>query len=70
MQKHFTTKTAKLHEVVRIRVKLDTNSDARVLSALGHPGYGEEYSSKVLDWWLNTDTQSLHQIVYGLGRGR
>lgn len=59
-----TTSAGRTSEVIRIMHKLDTTSADKVLSALGHPGYGDEYASKVLYEWQRNPGQSLHAVVY------
>ena len=54
-------------EVTRISEALDVagqSTNARILSALGHPGYGEKYAEIVLREWQENPDRSLHAIVY------
>jgi len=54
-------------EVARISAALDVagqSTSARILSALGHPGYGEQYAQVVLREWQGNPDRSLHAIVY------
>lgn len=50
-------------QVVQIVKRLQTTSAARVLSALGHPGYSEAWAARVLLDWIEMGG-SLHPIVY------
>ncbi len=43
-----------------------TGTEARVLAALGHPGYSNEFAWQALDRWANTPTLTIHQVVYGI----
>lgn len=40
-------------------------SARRMLSALGHPGYGERFARQVLDILATRPGVSAHQAVYG-----
>jgi len=54
-------------EVARISAALDVagqSTATRILAALGHPGYGEQYAAVVLRDWQGNPGQSLHAIVY------
>lgn len=44
--------------------KLDTKSESRVLSAMGHPGYSDSFARAALQRWVRGDV-SLHLVVYG-----
>ena len=52
-------------EIVRIKQALNTTNNDRVLSALGHPGYGHKHATKVLGRWASTEGLTLHQCAYG-----
>ncbi len=43
---------------------LKTTDPAKVLAAMGHPGYGSGYANSVLKEYVKTG-KSLHEIVYG-----
>lgn len=62
---NLTTTTSRKAEVQRIKTVLNTQSAAKVLKALGHPGYGENYAARCLDAWEALEGNSLHSIVYG-----
>lgn len=61
----FQTPTERTAEIERIKEVLGTNSDSRILSALGHPGYGASFAANALSQWVFRPGVSLHQIVYG-----
>lgn len=50
-------------EVARIRAKFPRWSAAKVLSAIGHPGYSAKYAGQVLDAIQRTG-YSAHQVIY------
>jgi len=60
-----STSAGRRAEVLRIAKALKTASNQRILSALGHPGYGEQHATKVLDAWMSNEGQTLHALVYG-----
>jgi hypothetical protein len=66
-----TMSKPELHHAIEVRFDLRPGwvtgkSSATVLSALGHPGYGEVYSRKVLARVIDTGC-STHEAVYGRG---
>lgn len=63
-----STTAGRTSEVVRIMHKLNTTNSARVLEALGHPGYGKAFAGKALVIWQANPGMSLHQVVYGTVR--
>jgi hypothetical protein len=71
MQTTNTTQTERAQEIQRIRRTLNTTSDARVLNALGHPGYSDKYAGQILNAWayatgLDGEPITLHQAAgYG-----
>lgn len=52
-------------ELARIRGKFPTWGPARILSAMGHPGYGAKFAGEALAL-IETGRYSTHQAVYGL----
>ena len=61
------TAISRYAEVSRISAALDVagqSTSTRILSALGHPGYGEKYAEIVLREWQENPDRSLHAIVY------
>ena len=55
---------ARTLQIERIQLKLGTTNASRILSALGHPGYGSRFAAKVLYEWQRNAGQSLHAVVY------
>lgn len=55
-------------ELARIQERFPTWGPARVLSAMGHPGYGAAYSRRALA--LVAKGFSTHEAVYGLRGGQ
>lgn len=51
-------------ELARIRGRFPRWGAARVLSAMGHPGYGEAFAAEVLEHVAQGGV-SVHQAVYG-----
>jgi len=51
-------------EVARIAKALKTRSHARVLSALGHPGYSEEFARQAISSWVRQPGLSMHGVLY------
>lgn len=52
---------------VRFELKpgwIEGKSHATILSALGHPGYGETFAQRVLERVMETGL-SVHEVVYG-----
>lgn len=60
-----TTVEGRIAEIARIAAALGTNSERRILSALGHPGYEASFAANVLGQWVMRPGVTLHQIVYG-----
>lgn len=60
----FDTRASRIKEVERVMRKLDTKSESRVLSAMGHPGYSDSFARAALQRWVRGDV-SLHLVVYG-----
>lgn len=52
-------------EVGRIQAKLGALSPARILSAMGHPGYGDAFARDALVKWVHNPELSLHDICIG-----
>ena len=46
-----------------LQVRLGTTKSATILSALGHPGYGEAMATKALKLWVTSDLD-LHEVIY------
>jgi hypothetical protein len=59
-----TTTVSRSLIIEGIKASLGTTNASRILSALGHPGYGSRFSAKVLYEWQRNAGQSLHAIVY------
>lgn len=52
-------------ELARIRGRFPTWGPARILSAMGHPGYGAKFAARALAA-IERGGVSTHQAVYGL----
>ncbi len=68
MQTTNTTQAERAQEIQRIRRTLNTTSNARVLNALGHPGYSDRYAGQILNAWVSATGRdgegiTLHQAA-------
>ena len=58
-------------ELTRLATQLSVPTNENILSALGHPGYGEEFAEATLRIWSTNAEINLHEAVYrndGSGR--
>ena len=51
--------------VVRTREALRDPRPTRILAALGHPGYGNDFAQLVLDRWVVNPDLTLHDLTIG-----
>jgi hypothetical protein len=58
------SKFERVAKIERIFKTLGTMDPSRVLSAMGHPGYGSGYANQVLKEYVKSG-RDLHSIVYG-----
>ena len=58
------TTEGRTQKIVDLSKRLDTLSSTRVLSALGHPGYGEDHADEALRTWAEYPLLTLHAAVY------
>lgn len=49
--------------VIETMEALSTTSPSRVLSAMGHPGYSDEWASRLLLDWIEQGGE-IHRLVY------
>lgn len=65
----FTTTAQRSAEVTRIAKALGIKQYEsgkgfdRILSAMGHPGYGNEFARQAVSNWITTG-QSMHSVLY------
>ena len=57
------TTDSRADEIRRIKAIVG-DSSAKVLSAMGHPGYGETFALGVLTRWVFNPTRDLHTLCY------
>lgn len=62
---NFDTLEGRIQEIKRIMFNLDSPPPTRILSALGHPGYGSPYAGRILNIWTSNIEFDLHDIIYG-----
>ncbi|MFH2072757.1 MAG: hypothetical protein ABIJ75_07910 [Actinomycetota bacterium] len=60
-----TTTTTETPAETIIRLRGLGWDDERILSGLGHPGYGAEYASRVVARVLAVDPETVHEAIYG-----
>ena len=52
-------------EIDKIQERLGSDSPARTLNAMGHPGYSQDYAMRALAMFVMRPDLSIHQIVIG-----
>ena len=58
------TKADKQDEIMRIGAELETESESRILGAMGHPGYSDAVARGVLNQWVENEINLHHALGY------
>ena len=69
MATNFEISCQRIVEVANIIRRLRTRNPRIILSALGHPNYGVEFSAGVLLEWMHNPAVILHDLVYAPENG-
>jgi hypothetical protein len=63
------TQLDRIDEVLRVKANITSRggvpTSRQVLSAMGHPGYGEAFAARTIDAWVNTPMSTLHSLCLG-----